>query len=144
MMPQGLSMKKAKSKAWADFIWNKERGYINLHTRAYLLCPTTRQGNQLPREYVNRQSQCTLDHVSSNAPVKSCTVETEKISWPSSHFDDLRSRWSRKLLMRRSWDWKFSPTPKREVKSTDLTKTKLPYDEERTWSHEKRCVGKTS
>ena len=64
-----------------------------------------------------------------------------KLSWPSSHFDGLRSRWSRKLLMRRSWDWIFSPTPKREVKSTDLTKTRLPYDEERTWSHEKRCVG---
>ena len=71
-------MKKAKSIALADFIWNNERGFINLHTRAYLLCPATRQGNQLPREFVNRQSQCIQDNVSIKAPVKSYTVENRE------------------------------------------------------------------
>ena len=52
-----------------------DRGYINSHTRAYLLCPATRQGNQLPREFVNRHSQCIRDYVSIKAPNKSYTVE---------------------------------------------------------------------
>ena len=77
MTTQGLSMKKANLilELTSSGI---DRGYINLHTRAYLLCPATRPGNQLPREYVNRQSQCTLNHVSSNAPIKSCTVENRE------------------------------------------------------------------
>ena len=77
MTTQGLSMKKANLilELTSSGI---DRGYINLHTRAYLLCPATRPGNQLPREFVNRQSQCTLDHVSSDAPVKSCTVENRE------------------------------------------------------------------
>ena len=87
------------------------RGYINLHTRAYLLCPATRQGNQLPREFVNRQSQCTLDHVSNDAPVKSCTVENRENILTIRPLRWHRSKRSRQLLMRRSWDWKFSPTP---------------------------------
>ena len=107
-MPQGLSMKKAKSKAWADFIWNKERGYINLHTRAYLLCPATRQGNQLPREFVNRRSQRIQDYVSIKAPVKSYTVEKQRISWTSGHFDGICRRWSRKVLMQISRDCKVN------------------------------------
>ena len=108
-------MKKAKSKAWADFIWNKERGYINLHTRAYLLCPATRQGNQLPREFVNRRSQRIQDYVSIKAPVKSYTVEKQRISWTSGHFDGICRRWSRKVLMQISRDWKVNGPDKDKI-----------------------------
>ena len=93
-------MKKARSTALADFIWNYEKGFINFHGNESCLpgqisdAPQIRQGNQLPcksdllTDYakVYKTMRAAIDNdeefhsdLFEKAPLMSNTVETENI-----------------------------------------------------------------
>ena len=89
----------------------------------YLWCQTTHQGNQLPWELRYSIKPVWIRLWEQQTPFKSFHISKQRRPWTSRHLNGICRTDVKKTTNARSRDSSFHHHPKREVKSTDLTKT---------------------